>query len=90
VLPADGAFAVLTTLFLLAWAGFIGTLVRFPQRDSDPVKSRYLLFIAPACAVFAIAAGSALVRRGGWRRALLYAWVAVYSVSWALTIATAF
>jgi 4-amino-4-deoxy-L-arabinose transferase-like glycosyltransferase len=90
VLPADGAFAVLTTLFLLAWAGFIGMLVRFPQRDSDPVKARYLLFIAPACAVFAVAAGTLLARRGGWRRTLLYAWVGAYTVSWALTFATAF
>jgi hypothetical protein len=90
LLPADGAFAVLTTLFLLSWAGFIATLVRFPQRDSDPVKTRYLLFIAPACAVFAIAAGALLARRGGWRRALLFAWVTAYSVSWALTFATAF
>jgi hypothetical protein len=90
VLPTDAAFAVLTTLFVLAWAGFIATLIRFPQRDSDPVKVRYLLFIAPVCAVFGIAAATGLVRRGGWKRVLLLAWVAVYAVSWALTIETAF
>jgi hypothetical protein len=40
--------------------------------------------------VFAIASGSWLVSRGGWRRALLCMWLAAYSASWALTVATAF
>jgi hypothetical protein len=40
--------------------------------------------------VFAIASGSWLVSRGGWRRALLVGWVALYATSWALTVATAF
>jgi hypothetical protein len=89
-LPADAPLAVLTTLFLLAWASFIATLVRFPQRDGDPIKAHYLLFLAPVSAVFAIAAGTALVRRGGWRRTLLFTWIAAYAISWALTFATAF
>jgi 4-amino-4-deoxy-L-arabinose transferase-like glycosyltransferase len=87
---ADAALAVLTTLFLLSWATFIATLVRFPQREGDPIKAHYLLFLAPVSAVFAIAAGLAMWRRGGWRRPLLYGWLAAYSVSWALTFATAF
>jgi 4-amino-4-deoxy-L-arabinose transferase-like glycosyltransferase len=86
----DAAFAVLTTLFLLAWAAFIATLVRFPQREGDPIKAHYLLFLAPVSAVFAIAAGAAMWRRGSWRRPLLYAWLAAYSISWMLTFATAF
>jgi hypothetical protein len=86
----ETALATLTVLFLLSWIAFVGALVRFPQREGDPIKAHYLLFLAPVCAVFAIAAGYALVRRGGWRRTLLYAWVAAYSVSWALTFATAF
>ena len=87
---SDSPLAVLTTLFLLSWAAFIATLVRFPQRDGDPIKAHYLLFLAPVCAVFALAAGIAMSRRGGWRRGLLYAWVCVYAVSWMLTFATAF
>jgi 4-amino-4-deoxy-L-arabinose transferase-like glycosyltransferase len=86
----DAALATLTTLFLLSWIAFVGALVRYPQRDGDPIKAHYLLFLAPVCAVFAIAAAFALVRRGGWRRTLLYAWLCLYSVSWALTFATAF
>jgi hypothetical protein len=86
----DAALAVLTTLFLLSWATFIATLVRFPQREGDPIKAHYLLFLAPVSAVFAVAAAIAMWQRGGWRRPLLYAWLAAYSVSWALTFATAF
>jgi hypothetical protein len=87
---ADPALAALATLFLLSWIAFVGALVRFPQREGDPIKAHYLLFLAPACAVFAVAAGFTLVRRGGWRRTVLYAWVAAYSVSWVLTFVTAF
>jgi hypothetical protein len=90
VLPGDAAFGTLTLLFIISWAAFIGTLTRFPQHDNDPTKARYLLFLAPVAAIFGIAAGQALVRRGGWRRAALFGWVAAYSVSWIFTIATAF
>jgi hypothetical protein len=81
---------VLTTLFVLSWAGFIATLIRFPQKGGDPIKAHYLLFLAPVSAMFGIAAARALVRHGGWQRITLYAWLALYSVSWALTLATAF
>jgi hypothetical protein len=90
VLPGDAAFATLTILFVVSWAAFVGTLTRFPQHDNDPTKARYLLFLAPVAAVFGIAAGQALVRRRGWRRAAFLAWVAAYAVSWVFTILTAF
>ena len=86
----EGAFTVLTSLFVLAWIAFVGTLVRFPQREGDPIKVHYLLFLAPVCIVFAIAGARALVERGGWRKTLLIAWLTAYAVSWVLTIATAF
>jgi 4-amino-4-deoxy-L-arabinose transferase-like glycosyltransferase len=88
--PRDGVYTVLTAFFVLTWAAYIVELIRFPQKGGDPIKAHYLLFLAPAAIVFAIASGSWLVSRGGWRRALLVAWVAVYAVSWALTIETAF
>jgi hypothetical protein len=88
--PSDQALAVLTTLFVLAWAAFVATLIRFPQRGGDPIKAHYLLFLAPVSAVFAIAAAAALLRRGGARAALVVGWTAAYAVSWALTFATAF
>ena len=87
---ADACLAILSVLFVASWAAYITTLIRFPQRDGDPIKVHYLLFLGPVSIVFAIAAGSVLARRGGWPRAVLIAWLAAYSVSWALTLATAF
>ncbi|HEX7524748.1 MAG TPA: hypothetical protein VF327_00505, partial [Gaiellaceae bacterium] len=86
----DETLAALATLFVVSWASFVTMLIRFPQEDGDPIKVHYLLFLAPVSVVFAVAAGRALHRRGGWRRALVFGWVGVYAVSWALTLATAF
>lgn len=86
----DAPLAVLTTLFLLSWATFVATLVRFPQREGDPIKAHYLLFLAPVSAVFAIASAYALVKKGGRGKVLVLTWVAVYAVSWTLTFLTAF
>jgi len=86
----DAALTVLTSLFLLSWGAFVEQLVRYPWRDGDTIKVHYLLYLAPVSVVFAIASGTALVRRGGWRRALLLCWLALYTVSWALTLVTAF
>jgi 4-amino-4-deoxy-L-arabinose transferase-like glycosyltransferase len=90
LLPTDAAFATLTLLFVLSWAGFVAMLTRFAQYDNDPTKARYLLFLAPTAAIFGVAAGQALVRRGGWRRAVFLGWLAAYATSWIFTIATAF
>jgi len=87
---ADAGLAILSVLFVASWAAYITTLIRFPQRDGDPIKVHYLLFLGPVSIVFAIAAGAVLARRGGWPRTVLIAWLAAYSVSWALTLATAF
>jgi hypothetical protein len=86
----DVALATLSILFVLSWATYIATLIRFPQKGGDPIKVHYLLFLGPVSIVLAIAAGLALARSGGWRRAVLHGWLAAYSVSWALTLATAF
>jgi hypothetical protein len=69
---------------------FASTLARFPRRSGDPIKAHYLLFLAPVSTVFALAAGFALHRRGGRARVILSAWLTAYSVSWVLTLATAF
>jgi hypothetical protein len=87
---ADAGLATLSMLFVISWAAYVTTLIRFPQRDGDPIKVHYLLFLGPVSIVFAIAAGLALARSGGWRRAVLVAWVAAYTFSWALTLLTAF
>jgi hypothetical protein len=86
----NAALAILTSLFVLAWAAYVFELIRFPQKGGDPIKAHYLLFLAPVAVVFAIASGTAMARRQGWQRALVYAWVGAYTVSWVLTLATAF
>ncbi|MDX6452236.1 MAG: hypothetical protein QOH16_2285 [Gaiellaceae bacterium] len=86
----DSALAILTALFVVSWTAYVVTLIRFPQKGGDPIKPHYLLFLGPVSVVLALAAGLALARRGGWRRGLLLAWLAVYAVSWSLTLATAF
>jgi hypothetical protein len=86
----DNALAVLSTLFIVSWAAYVVTLVRFPQKGGDPIKAHYLLFLGPVSVVLAVAAGLALARRGAWQRALVLGWLAIYALSWALTLATAF
>jgi hypothetical protein len=86
----DAALATLAVLFVSSWAAYVTELVRFPQKSGDPIKAHYLLFLAPVSVVFAAAAGTALVRRGGWWRAVMLAWLAAYAISWAMTLATAF
>ena len=74
----------------LAWAAYVATLVRFPQRDGDPIKSSYLAFLAPVFATAAVAAGAWLWRRGtGWRVAVV-GWCVLYAVSYAGFLATSF
>jgi 4-amino-4-deoxy-L-arabinose transferase-like glycosyltransferase len=82
-----GGIAVLTAL---TWLAFVATLVRFPQRDGDPIKSSYLLYLAPSLALAAVAAADWAWRRGrGWR-IVLVAWCLLYAISYAAVLATAF
>lgn len=83
----DAALAALTVLFVAAWLAFLVMLIRFPQRDADPNSPHYLLFLAPAAAVFGLAAARALWVRGSWRRGMVAAWTAAYAVSWSLVLA---
>ncbi len=81
---AAGLLLVATT-----WIAFVATLVRFPQRGGDPIKSNYMLFLGPVFALAAVAAGRWAWRRGlGWRVALI-GWSILYAVSYAGAIATA-
>jgi hypothetical protein len=84
----DAPLAILSTLLLLGFAAYVLTLVRFPQADGDPIKSHYLLFIAPAAAVFGTLAGVAVWRRGGVVRAAFTVWLALYALSYAALLAT--
>lgn len=86
----DAALVAMTTLFLLSWLAFVAMLVRFPQADGDPIQAHYLLFLGPVSCVFGLIAALRAWGRGtAWRAAVL-AWAALYSVSYAATLWTAF
>jgi hypothetical protein len=79
----------LVLLTALAWLAFVVTLVRYPQTSGDPIKSSYLLFIAPAAAIFGVAYGDRLWR--DWRgRAGLTLWSFLYAASFAAVLVTTY
>jgi hypothetical protein len=86
----DATLAALTTLFLLAWAAFVVTLVRFPQIDGDPIQAHYLLFLAPVAGVFAVASGRWVWRRSRWTRLTFAAWLSLYALSFVAVLITSF
>ncbi|MBA3329572.1 MAG: glycosyltransferase family 39 protein [Actinobacteria bacterium] len=81
--PRDFALAACLVLAALSWAGFVIQLVRFPQAGGDPIKSSYLLHLAPVFALSGLAAGQWLWRRGAGFRLALLAFAGLYALSWA-------
>ena len=86
----DAALAALATLFVLGWAAYVVTLVRFPQTDGDPDPGA-LPPVPRACR------GDLrrLRRRWAWlrsrlTRACLVAWLVLYLVSFVAVIVTSF
>jgi hypothetical protein len=87
---ADTLLATLVLLSLATWAAFVFTLVRHPQVDGDPIKASYMLFLAPALALFGVAYGERLWRRGrGWQAALA-TWALLYAISYAGVLVTTY
>ena len=86
----DAALAALTTLFALGWAGYVVTLIRFPQAEGDPIQAHYLLFLAPAAALFAVCAGRWAWRRSQPWRLLVAAWLLLYLISYGAVLIASF
>jgi 4-amino-4-deoxy-L-arabinose transferase-like glycosyltransferase len=86
----DAVLAALTTLFLLGWAGYVVTLVRFPQADGDPIQAHYLLFLAPVAAIFAVCAGRWAWLHSSCTRIALVLWLSLYVISFAAVLVTTF
>ncbi len=86
----DAVLAGLAALFILGWAAYVFTLVRFPQIDGDPIKAHYLLFLAPASGLFAVCAGRWAWLRSRFTRIALVLWLALYVTSFATVLATSF
>ncbi len=87
--PADVGLALLGLLALVAFAGFVTMLIRFPQQYDDPIKSSYLLFTTPCWAVFSVAAWSAIRRRHRYLNAVLVLVASAYVVSYGSDLAAA-
>jgi Dolichyl-phosphate-mannose-protein mannosyltransferase/Domain of unknown function DUF11 len=88
--PSDFAFG---TLALLAVAGFlslVAQIARYPQIGGVEVKASYLLFAAPAFALFSVAAWLALVRRRAALGIALAGVAVLYVASYATSLASAF
>jgi Dolichyl-phosphate-mannose-protein mannosyltransferase len=86
----DVPLATLALLSIVAWVAFVATLLRYPQAGGDPIKASYLLFLAPAAAIFGVAYGDRLWRRSSWWRVALIAWLLLYAISYAGVLATTY
>ena len=90
--PRDGDFARTAFLLLAAasWVAFVVTLVRFPQEGGDPIKSSYMLYLAPVFALSALGVAKRLWERGRTWRFALAAWAVLYAASYAGFLSTSF
>jgi uncharacterized repeat protein (TIGR01451 family) len=88
-LVSDLPLGFLALLTVAAMSAFLLMLIRFPQRDGDPIKSSYLLFTAPCWAVFSVAAWVELVRRRARAQMILVAIALLYVASYGADLAGA-
>ncbi len=88
--PDDVGLGLLAVVTLAAFSSFVVMLIRFPQQYGDPIKSSYLLFTAPAWAIFSIAAWAKIRKRRRGLSAVLTVVAALYIVSYAADLGAAF
>jgi hypothetical protein len=84
---ADGVLAVLAVLAVSALVAFALQIVRYPQIQGREIKASYLLFTAPAWAVFSVSAWLWLAR-GTWARLALWSLAGLYVVSYGTALAS--
>ncbi len=87
---ADVAFAFLALLAVTAFAGLALQIVRYPQIGGVEIKTSYLLFTAPAWAVFSVAAWLTLARRHRLLRTGLAVAAGLYAISYATSLGATF
>jgi 4-amino-4-deoxy-L-arabinose transferase-like glycosyltransferase len=87
---SDVGLGVLALLTVVALAAFVLMLIRFPQQYGDPIKSSYLLFTAPAWAIFSVAAWVELRRRKAKAHTALAGVAALYAISYVTHLGTVF
>jgi hypothetical protein len=87
--PTDVAYAFLALLVLVGFALFVAQIVRYPQLGGKEIKASYLMFAAPAFAVFSVASWVALARRRRWIGVALGVVACLYVVSYPVSLASA-
>jgi 4-amino-4-deoxy-L-arabinose transferase-like glycosyltransferase len=87
--PAGVAYAFLALLTLVGFAAFVAQIVRYPQYGGKEIKASYLLFAAPAFAVFSVASWVALAHRRRWAGVALGVVAALYLISYPVSLASA-
>jgi uncharacterized repeat protein (TIGR01451 family) len=86
----DPRFGFLALLAVAAFVGLAAQIVRYPQVGGKEIKASYLMFTAPAWAVFSVAAWIALVRGRPRLKIVLAAAAALYVVSYGTSLAATF
>jgi hypothetical protein len=87
--PTGVAYAFLALLTLVGFAAFVAQIVRYPQLGGKEIKASYLMFAAPAFAVFSVASWVALAHRRRWMGIALGIVAALYLVSYPVSLASA-
>src|SRR5262249_13313788 len=87
--PSEVAFAFLTLLALVGFVAFVVQIVRYPQAAGKEIKASYLMFAAPAFAVFSVASWLAVARRRHYAGIALACIAGLYVVSYPVSLASA-
>ncbi len=85
----DPALALLTLVVVVGLVALVAQIVRYPQLGGKEIKASYLLFAAPAFAIFSVSSWLALARRRSWVGPALAAIAALYVVSYGTHLASA-
>jgi 4-amino-4-deoxy-L-arabinose transferase-like glycosyltransferase len=84
----DVALGLFVVVVAASWIAFFVEVTRFPQVGGDPIKSSYMLYLAPVFAVCAVLLGGDLRQRGRAWRVALAAGAALYLLSYVGFVAT--
>jgi hypothetical protein len=85
----DPALALLALVVVVGLVALVAQIVRYPQLGGKEIKASYLLFAAPAFAIFSVRAWVALARRRSWAGPALAGIAALYVVSYGAHLASA-
>jgi hypothetical protein len=86
---SDPALALLTLVAVVGFVALVAQIIRYPQLGGKEIKASYLLFAAPAFAVFSVASWLALARWRRWAGPALAAVAVLYVVSYGTHLASA-